>query len=126
MKLLKEIGILSSICSLVFMSSLSFADINSDNSKVNQRDRLTDEATADQQSTNQPDTEITRKVRRDLIANKDLSTYAHNVKIITVDGQITLKGPVRSKEEEDIILKYARSISGVTKVTNELEVATSK
>ena len=71
-----------------------------DNTKVNQRDRNKAEPTADQQKENQPDREIARKIRRSLAQDKTLSTYAHNVEIITQDGMVTLKGPVRSDEEK--------------------------
>ena len=63
-----------------------------DNTKVNQRDRNKAEPTADQQKENQPDREIARKIRRSIVQDKTLSTYAHNVKIIAQDGMVTLKG----------------------------------
>ena len=55
--------------------------------------------TADQQKMNAADQEITRKIRRSIIADKSLSTYAHNIKIISQDGAVTLKGPVKSDAE---------------------------
>jgi hyperosmotically inducible protein len=68
-----------------------------DNTKANQRDRNKAEPTADQQKENQPDREIARKIRQSIVQDKTLSTYAHNVKIITQDGLVTLKGagPIR-------------------------------
>src|SRR5579862_4425932 len=69
-----------------------------DNTKTNQRDRHNSEPTADQQSNNRSDTDITKQVRHAIVADKSLSTYAHNVKIITQNGSVTLKGPVRSEE----------------------------
>jgi hyperosmotically inducible protein len=54
--------------------------------------------------------------------DKSLSTYAHNVKIITQDGQVTLKGPVRSESEKQTIETKATEVAGANKVTNELNV----
>src|SRR5580704_12645827 len=67
-----------------------------DNTKVNQQDRAQGAATADQQNNNRGDRDLTQQIRKSVIADKSLSTYAHNVKIITQNGTVTLKGPVRS------------------------------
>jgi hyperosmotically inducible periplasmic protein len=64
-----------------------------DNSKVNARDRQPSQVTADQQKNNRSDLEITRKIGRALTADTALSTYAHNIKVITQGGKVTLKGP---------------------------------
>src|SRR4030095_6813841 len=71
-----------------------------DNSKVNTRDRAKGAATADQQKENETDRELTRSIRRALMDDKTLSSYAHNVKVITQGGHVTLKGPVRSEDEK--------------------------
>jgi hyperosmotically inducible periplasmic protein len=113
----------ASILSLVFVGSLSYSAIKPDNAELNQRDNSANQLTADQQSMSKGDTEITRKIRRDLTKNGALSIYAQNVKIITIDGRVTVKGPVRSVKEERIILKYAHSTNGVSKVINQLQVA---
>ena len=54
--------------------------------------------------------------------DKSLSSYAHNVKIITQDGMVTLKGPVRSEEDKRAIEAKAKEVAGEDKVTSELEV----
>lgn len=113
--------ILSSVVGLMMCTS-AMAASGGDNTKVNQRDQASDELTADQQKFNKNDTEITRLIRRDLMKDDKLSTYAHNVKIITVDNTVTLKGPVRSKIEVDRILHYARAVAGDTNVINEMSV----
>jgi hyperosmotically inducible protein len=65
----------------------------------------------------------TKKVRQALMADKSLSTYAHNVKIITQDGVVTLKGPVNSEEEkQNIASKAAEVVGSLDKVTNQLTV----
>ena len=64
----------------------------SDNTKMNQRDRSSNEPTADHQSNNLSDRDITQQIRKSFSEDKTLSTYAHNVKVITQNGQVTLKG----------------------------------
>ena len=93
-----------------------------DNTKMNQRDRNTNEPTADQQKDNRSDREITRQIRQSIMKDKSLSTYAHNVKIISQNGMVTLKGPVRSEEEKKSIAAKASQVAGESKVTNELDV----
>jgi osmotically-inducible protein OsmY len=58
--------------------------------------------------------------------DKSLSTYAHNIKVITRDGKVTLKGPVRSEDEKNEIAAKAASIAGADNVTNEMTVAPPK
>ncbi len=93
-----------------------------DNTKVNKRDRKAGEPTADQQKENTPDREIARKIRRAIVADKSLSTYAHNVKVIVQNGAVTLKGPVHSEEEKKAVEAKATEAAGSAKVTNELSV----
>jgi hyperosmotically inducible protein len=96
---------------------------NPDNTKTNQRDRSKDEPTADQQKENDTDRELARKVRRSVVSDKSLSTYAHNVKIIAQNGTVTLKGPVRSEEEKQAIEeKAAEAAGGSDHVKSEIEV----
>jgi hyperosmotically inducible periplasmic protein len=79
--------------------------------------------TADQQSANKSDTDITRDIRRSIVSDKSLSTYAHNVKIITQNGAVTLKGPVNSAEEKQTVAsKAAEVVGGPDKVTNQLTI----
>jgi hyperosmotically inducible protein len=93
-----------------------------DNTKINQRDRSKSEPTADQQKENRSDRELARQIRRAIVKDKSLSTYAHNIKIIAQDGIVTLKGPVNTQEEKQAIEAKAAEIAGQGKVTNEIEV----
>ena len=102
------------------------AQTPADNTKVNKRDRAKGEATADQQKENPGDREITQKIRRALMDDKALSTYAHNVKVIAQDGQVTLKGPVRTEEEKRSVEAKATEVAGAGRVTNQISVAPSK
>jgi len=77
---------------------------------------------ADKQSNAKSDREITAKIRKEIMANKDLSTYAHNVKIITTNGAVTLKGPVQSEDEKSKVAQIAGNVVSSDKVTNEITV----
>ncbi len=94
-----------------------------DNTKVNKRDQNANAKTADQQKMNAADQECTRAIRQAIIADKSLSTYAHNVKIITVNGMVTLKGPVRSDDEKKIVMAKAIEIThSADKVADRISV----
>jgi hypothetical protein len=97
-------------------------DSPADNTKMNQRDRNANEPTADRQKENRSDRDITQQVRQAIVKDKSLSTYAHNVKVITQNGMVTLKGPVRSEEEKKAIQAKAAQVAGEDKVTNQLDV----
>jgi hyperosmotically inducible periplasmic protein len=94
-----------------------------DNTKMNQNERSSTK-TADQQKENKSDRELARQIRRAIVQDKSLSTYAHNVKIVAQGGTVTLKGPVKSEEEKSAIEQKAAEVAGgSTKVMNELQVA---
>jgi hyperosmotically inducible protein len=76
--------------------------------------------TADDQTN--ADRLTTAGVRKAIVADKKLSTYAHNVKIITHDGHVTLKGPVKSEEEKQQVLADAASAHPAANISNELTV----
>jgi hyperosmotically inducible protein len=82
--------------------------------------------TADQQKMNPADRAITQKIRKAIHEDDTLSTYAHNIKIITQDGKVTLRGPVRSEDEKSSIEAKAVAVAGQGNVTNQLEVAPAK
>lgn len=93
-----------------------------DNTKVNKQAGLT----ADQQSQAKADLAISRKIRRAIVKDKTLSTTAHNCKVITQKGLVTLRGPVNTPAEKDAIGAIALKIAGEGNVTNELAVKPSK
>jgi hyperosmotically inducible protein len=97
-----------------------------DNTKINQRDRNKSEPTADQQKENRSDRELARQIRRAIVKDKSLSTYAHNIKIIAQDGMVTLKGPVNTQDEKQAIEAKAAAIAGQGKITNEIEVGSKQ
>ena len=114
--------LLSGACSLVVLPAAA-QQTPPDNTKVNKADRAQGAVTADQQKENEADRDLTKKIRQAVVGDKALSTYAHNVKIVSQDGQVTLKGPVRSEAEKASIEAKATEIAGAGKVTNQMTVA---
>jgi hyperosmotically inducible protein len=95
-----------------------------DNTGTNKRDRDPSEVTAQQQKENPTDRELTRQIRKALVADKSLSIYAHNIKVIAQNGTVTLKGPVKTDEEKKAIeAKAAEVAGGADKIKSEIEVA---
>lgn len=78
--------------------------------------------TAQDQSNAKEDRLTTAKIRKAIIADKDLSTYAHNIKIITTNGSVTLKGPVKSEDEKEKVASDAAGVVSADRITNNLTV----
>ena len=98
-------------------------DPKPDNTAVNKRDQNPGEATADQQKMNAADRALTAKIRKVVMADKNLSSYAHNVKIISQNGTVTLKGPVHSDDEvKSIMAKATEGAGSPDKVINQMSV----
>jgi hyperosmotically inducible periplasmic protein len=107
-------------------SSFGLRQEQPDNTKMNKGDASKDATTTDQQKMNPSDRAISQKIRAEIMRDKSLSTYAHNVKIITQDGKVTLKGPVRTQDEKAAIEGKAVAIAGDGNVTNQIEIASPK
>ena len=129
---LKLSQLLLPLGSLIFGASLMAVSIpqyqnNSqtapDNTKKNKDQNSPN---ADQQKMNPSDRTITQNIRKAIHDDTSLSTYAHNIKIITQDGKVTLRGPVRSVEEKSNLERKAATVAGQENVTNQLEVAPTK
>ena len=95
--------------------------VNRDNTAVNKRDRDTDAKTPMDQNENKVDIGITASIRKSVVDTK-MSTNAQNVKIMTQDGKVTLRGPVKTQEEKSRIEEIARNVAGVKAVDSQLEV----
>ena len=93
-----------------------------DNTGRNVRDRGGATMTPGDQSESEADRTVTQQIRRAVVADDSLSTTAKNVKIITTDGIVTLRGPVQSPHEKEAIEAKARQLAGMNKVDNQLEV----
>ncbi len=99
------------------------ASVSPDNTRSNKDDASNTSHTADAQPNNASDMEVTQRIRRSVTADKSLSTYGHNVKIVTTNGRVTLNGVVRSDNEKAEIGAKAASVVGKDHVANELKVA---
>jgi hypothetical protein len=128
----KLLQLLFVLGSLVFCGSLMAVPIpqyqnnsqtSPDNTKKNK-----DQAgpSADQQKMNPSGRAVTQKIRKSIHDDTSLSTYAHNIKIISQDGKVTLRGPVRSEDEQNNLQAKTAEVVGKDNVTNQLEIAPSK
>ena len=94
-----------------------------DNTKVNKGDRSTQSTNADKaMKNNLSDRQVEAHIRREIVKDKNLSTYAHNIKIVSSNGKVTLRGPVRSDEEKQTVEQYAKKYAADQNVINELTV----
>ena len=117
MTMIKKMLIISSLC--VALSSCD--SMQPDNTARNERDR-NETLTPGDQSENELDRTITQEIRKMIMDDENLSMNAKNVKIITVDGIVTLRGPVNSDEEKMSIDQKAKSAAGVKSVDNQIEI----
>ena len=110
-----------------WVGTTAVAQTKPDNTGVNKRDRKPEEPTAGQQKMNAADRTLTAKIRKAVMADKSLSTYGHNVKIISQNGTVTLKGPVRSDDEvKSIVSKATEATGDASKVVNQMTVMPPK
>jgi hyperosmotically inducible protein len=93
-----------------------------DNSGVNVRDRDEGAVTAGQQSNVKSDMELTRQIRQAVVKDSSLSVLAQNVKIVSANGSVTLRRPVKTEAEKGAIGSKAQAIAGADRVSNQLEV----
>jgi hyperosmotically inducible periplasmic protein len=116
------------LLALACLSAVSLAAIAADdktkpdNAATNERDRSGETKTSDDQSNSSADLKITQAIRRALMKDSELSTTAKNIKIITDNGQVTLRGPVNNAQEKAKIGQLARSAAGGAKVDDQLDV----
>ena len=104
-------------------SSATGENAAADNTDKNERDRSGSALTPGDQGSSEADRTITQQIRQGVVKDDALSVTAKNVKIITVEGVVTLRGPVKTAEEKSAISNIAQAASGVKKVDNQLEVA---
>ena len=116
-------GLVMMAMSLASVGALAAQAPAPDNSKVNAHDSKPTQKTAEDQSNAGSDVATTQKIRKALVDDSTLSTYAHNVKIITAKGKVTLKGPVRSDAEKTTIEAKAREVAGEANVISQITIA---
>ena len=120
------------LLALACLSALSLAAFAADNEKAkpdntatNERDRSGETQTSGDQSNNSADLKITQAIRRALMKNRELSTTAKNIKVITANGQVTLRGPVKTAQEKARVDEIAKSAAGGAQIDDQLEVKRS-
>ena len=123
---MKQITISIFCLSLFTLSALAQDTPAADNTSKNQRDRSGETRTSGDQSNSPEDVQITATIRRAVVKDHSLSATAKNVKIITADGVVTLRGPVQNEAEKTKIAELAQSAAGNAKIDNQLEVKASK
>jgi hyperosmotically inducible protein len=116
------------ILALACLSAFSLAALagdekaKPDNTATNERDRSGETKTSGDQSNSSADLETTQAIRQALMKDGELSTTAKNIKIITDNGQVTLRGPVKSAQEKAKIDQLAKSAAGGAKIDDQLDV----
>jgi hyperosmotically inducible periplasmic protein len=93
-----------------------------DNTATNERDRSGDTKTSGDQSNSSADLKITQAIRQALVKDGELSMTAKNIKVITENGQVTLRGPVKNVREKARVDQLAKSAAGGANVVDQLDV----
>jgi hyperosmotically inducible protein len=101
------------------------ASTAADNTKMNERDKSPETIKPTDQPNDSVDIKLAAAVREAIVKDKALSTAAHNVKLVAVNGAVTLRGPVNSQVEKEKVGQRAAGVAGVSKVDNQLDVKTN-
>jgi hyperosmotically inducible protein len=121
-----RIAVMAAITILVLNGNFSATRVSAQSASAQAPDNSSQNKntaqTADDQANTKGDRQTTAKIRKAIVGDKDLSTYAHNVKIITVNGEVTLKGPVQTDEEKQKVVSLASDVVPADKIVNELTV----
>jgi hyperosmotically inducible periplasmic protein len=123
MTLMKRTLLVLTCLSTITLAAMAADDkTKADNTAVNERDRSRETQTSGDQSNSSADLKITQAIRQALMKDSELSPTAKNVKIITNNGQVTLRGPVKNAQEKAKIDQLARSAAGGAKIDDQLDV----
>ena len=120
------------LLAIAYLSTLSLATLVADDKKArdntatNERDRSGETQTSGDQSNSSADLKITQAVRQALMKDSELSITAKNIKVITSNGQVTLRGPVKTAQEKAKINQLASSAAGGARIDDQLDVEGSK
>ncbi len=120
------------LLAIAYLSTLTLATLAADDKKApdntgtNERDRSGETQTSGDQSNSSADLKITQAVRQALMKDSELSMTAKNIKVITSNGQVTLRGPVKTAQEKAKIDQLASSAAGGARIDNQLDVEGSK
>jgi hyperosmotically inducible periplasmic protein len=100
--------------------------VKPDNTATNERDRSGETQTSGDQANSSADLKTTQAIRQALMKDRELSTTAKNIKVVTANGQVRLRGPVKTAQEKAKIDQLAKSAAGGAKIDNQLDVKGSK
>jgi len=117
--------ILACLCAVSLAAIAADDKTKPDNTATNERDRSGETQTSGDQSNSSADLKITQAIRQALLKDGELSMTAKNIKIITDNGQVTLRGPVKNAQEKAKIDQLARSAAGGAKIVDQLDVKKS-
>ena len=119
---MKRILLALACLSAVSLVAMAADEKKPDNTATNERDRSGETQTSGDQSNSSTDLKITQAIRQALMKDSELSMTAKNIKIITDNGQVTLRGPVKNAQEKAKIDQLARSAAGGAKIDDQLDV----
>lgn len=120
---MKQTLLVLACLSTVSLTSVSGDDkTKPDNTAINERDRSGETETSGDQSNTSADLKITQAIRQALVKDSELSITAKNIKVITNNGQVTLRGPVKNAQEKAKISQLAKSAAGGAQIDNQVEV----
>jgi hyperosmotically inducible periplasmic protein len=114
--------VLACLCAVSLAATAADDKKKADNTAMNERDRSGETQTSGDQSNSSADLKVTQAIRQALMKDSELSATAKNIKIITNNGQITLRGPVKNAQEKAKIDHLARSAAGGAKIDDQLDV----
>jgi hyperosmotically inducible periplasmic protein len=107
---------------LFSLTNMAADAVKSDNAKMNEKIELNHEVTSQDQGSSEADIKTTQSIRQEVTSQESFSTNAKNIKIVTMNGSVILKGPVKTRAEKNKIELIAKSVAGKTKVTSEITV----
>ena len=123
MTLMKRTLLVLACLSTVSVAAMAADDkTKPDNTAINERDRSRETQTSGDQSNSSADLKTTQAIRQALMKDSELSTTAKNIKIITNNAQVTLRGPVKNAQEKAKIDQLARSAAGGAKIDDQLDI----
>ena len=123
MMLMKRTLLILAWLSTVSLAAMAADDkTKPDNTAINERDRSRETQTSGDQSNSSADLKITQAIRQALVKDSELSTTAKNIKVITENGQVTLRGPVKNVQEKARVDQLAKSAAGGAHIVDQLDV----
>src|SRR5215470_12835687 len=123
MMLMKRTLLVLACLSTVSLAAMAADDKRKpDNTAINERDRSRETQTSGDQSNSSADLKTTQAIRQALMKDGELSTTAKNVKVITENGQVTLRGPVKNVQEKSKVDQLAKSVAGGAHIVDQLDV----